>query len=229
MADQVITLITGPNRGIGRALLEVFLGRANNTVIAAVRDPTAAVSQGLKSIPAGQGSKIILVKIDSAVDLDAQKAVSELKSSHGVEKLDVVISNAGIGEVATTVSETPPESIRSHMDVNLIGTLTLFQAAEPLLRKSQEPKFFTMSSNLASLGLMEYVPGPWFCYGVTKAALNFLTRKIHFENDWLTAVVLSPGWVQTDMGEFAAKAVGAEAAPVKLEDSIKGVVQVVSS
>ncbi|KAF2244374.1 putative aflatoxin biosynthesis ketoreductase nor-1 [Trematosphaeria pertusa] len=248
MAEQQVVLITGPNRGkpaeahakprvfriltvvgIGRALLEAFLGRPNHTVIAAVRDPNAAVSQDLKSIPAAEGSKLVLVKIDSAVDTDAQKAVTELQSDHGITTLDVVIANAGIGDHATTVTAAAPESVRRHLDVNVVGVLTLFQAVEPLLRKSPAPKFFTMSTNLASLNLMEYIPGPWFCYGVSKAAMNFLTRKIHFENEWLTAVVLSPGWVQTDMGEFAARAVGLEAAPLKLEDSIKGVLQVVSA
>jgi len=54
-------------------------------------------------------------------------------------------------------------------------------------------------------------------------------RRIHVENDWLTAVALQPGWVQTDMGKFAAKAVGMEVAPMKLEDSVKGYLKVVDA
>jgi NAD(P)-dependent dehydrogenase (short-subunit alcohol dehydrogenase family) len=39
-------------------------------------------------------------------------------------------------------------------------------------------------------------------YSASKAALNSLTRKIHFENEWLVAFPLNPGPVATDMGEF---------------------------
>jgi NAD(P)-dependent dehydrogenase (short-subunit alcohol dehydrogenase family) len=37
-------------------------------------------------------------------------------------------------------------------------------------------------------------------YGASKAALNSLTRKIHFENEWLVAFPLNPGPVATEMG-----------------------------
>jgi norsolorinic acid ketoreductase len=109
--------------------------------------------------------------------------------------------------------------------------LALFQAFEPLLRKAQNknPKFVALSSNLGSIGLAPFIPGPWFCYGVTKAALNYLVRRVHVENDWLTAVALQPGWVQTEMGNFAAKSVGLESAPVKLEDSVKGCLKVIDT
>ncbi|KAL1606211.1 hypothetical protein SLS60_003612 [Paraconiothyrium brasiliense] len=210
MADNITVLITGPNR----ALLEKFLARSNTTVVAGVRDPAAEASQQLSNASTAQGSKLVVVKIDSATDGDAKAAVAELQSKHGVDRLDVVIANAGHGERVAPVLDSSPDNVRNHLNVNLIGVLTLFQATEPLLRKSNAPKFFAMSSNLGSLGVM--------------TALNYLTRKIHFENEWLTAVALSPGWVQTDMGQLAADAVGMEAAPLKLEDSVKGLVQVVS-
>lgn len=54
--------------------------------------------------------------------------------------------------------------------------------------------------------------------------MNYLVRKLHFENERLTAVAFSPGWVQTDMGTGAANSVGMEDAPLSLEDSIKGLV-----
>jgi norsolorinic acid ketoreductase len=71
------------------------------------------------------------------------------------------------------------------------------------------------------------MPRPWFCYGVTKAALNYLIRRVHVENDWLTAVALQPGWVQTEMGNRAANAVGLDSAPMNLEDSVEGCLKVI--
>ncbi|KAF2792010.1 putative aflatoxin biosynthesis ketoreductase nor-1 [Melanomma pulvis-pyrius CBS 109.77] len=223
-----ITLITGPNRGIGHGILATILTRPNNTVIAAVRDPQAAVSQALNDLPKGNGTSLHFVKIDVVVPADPAAAVKALEAI-GISHIDTIVANAGIADTTATVLGTSPDDVRRHLDTNLIGVLALFQAFEPLLRKAQNknPKFIALSSMLGSIGLVPSVPGPWFCYGVSKAALNYLVRRVHVENDWLTAVALQPGWVQTDMGTFTAKSVGLETPPMKLEDSVAGCVNVI--
>lgn len=65
---------------------------------------------------------------------------------------------------------------------------------------------------------------PFFTYGISKSAANYLVRKLHFENPKLTSMAFNPGWVQTDMGTGAAKGVGMVEAPVTLEDSVRGLV-----
>lgn len=231
MSSKVATiniLITGASRGIGRALVAALLQRSNNTVIAAVRNPSSS-GEDLQSLPIGPGSQLIVTKIDSEIDSDAGTAVNQLTSQQRITHLDTVIANAGIGDYAGPAASTSATDLMRHFQVNAAAPLILFQATRSLLEKSSKPRFFTMSSNLASLGLMEHIPFPGSAYGASKAAANFLTRKIHFENEWLTAVVIGPGWVQTDMGAFAAKVAGVEGAPVTLEDSIKGVLHIVSS
>ncbi|KAF2008889.1 putative aflatoxin biosynthesis ketoreductase nor-1 [Aaosphaeria arxii CBS 175.79] len=227
---NIVTLITGPNRGIGRGILATILTRPNNTVIAAVRDPQAAASQSLNELPKADGSSLHVVKIDQGVPTDAAAAVKDLEAA-GISHVDTIVANAATADVAEYVISTSTDDLRRHLDVNVIGILALFQAFEPLLRKAQgkNPKFIALSSNLGSIGLAPYIPGPWFCYGVTKAALNYLIRRIHVENDWLTATALQPGWVQTDMGNFAAKSVGLESAPMKLEDSVAGCLKVINA
>ena len=222
-----ITLITGASRGIGRALVKATVQEPNNTVIAAVRNITSDAADELQHFSTGTGSQLIVIKIDCEVDDDAFKAIHQLISSYGLTKIDVVIANAGLGDYYGAASATPAAQLRHHFDVNAVAPLVLFQAAEPLLKKSSAPKFFIMSSNLASLSLMEHIPFPGTAYGTSKCAANFITRKLHYENDWLTAVVLGPGWVQTDMGAYAAKAIGAEGAPVTLDQSIEGLREIV--
>ncbi|KAJ4288042.1 hypothetical protein N0V90_012058 [Kalmusia sp. IMI 367209] len=227
MAESMtVTLITGPNRGIGHGILATLLARPNNTLIAAVRDPEAAPSKALHELPKGEGSALIVVKIDQAVSTDAAAAMQSLD---GIERIDTVVANAAMADVCTSVVGTAADDVRRHMDVNLLGVLTLFQATEPLLKKSTQPKLVVLSSSLGSATLCTAMPGPWFCYGVTKAAVNYLVRRIHVENEWLAATVLQPGWVQTDMGTFAAKSIGMDSAPMKLEDSVAGCVRVVEA
>lgn len=202
--------------------------RPNNTVIGAVRDPQEAASQSLKTLPKAEGTSLHLVKIDSAVHTDAAAAVKDLAAA-GILHIDAAIANAAAGDTSESVLNTPLDDVQRHLNNNLIGVLALFQAFEPLLRKAQSPKFVALTSIAGSTSLVPNIPGPWFCYGVTKAALNYLVRRIHTENDWLTAVALHPGWVQTELGNYTAKMVGMERAPMKLEDSIKGCLKVIDA
>ncbi|MCJ1400300.1 hypothetical protein MMC11_003505 [Xylographa trunciseda] len=224
MSTATTYLITGANRGIGRGLLEVFLSRPNSVVIAGVRDPSNETSKSLNSLSAGKGSKLIIVKLDSLSETDAKAAVQTLKSEHGIDHLDVVIANSGIGSYYGSALETPISELRDHINVNTIGVLVLFQATWPLLKAAQSPKFILVSTGVASMGLMEHVPMLATAYGASKAAANFITLKIHFENPHLTIFPLHPGWVQTDMGNYGAQANGMTEAPVALKDCIEGMV-----
>ncbi|KUJ12564.1 aflatoxin biosynthesis ketoreductase-like protein nor-1 [Mollisia scopiformis] len=217
-------LITGASRGIGKGLLSAFVLRPNTTVIAGVRD-TASAAESLKSVPVGEGSKIVIVKIDSSVDTDAAAAVEELKSKHGITHIDVLLSNAGLLGIVAPVLETPADQLRKHIEINTVAPLILLQAFKPLLDASSSPKFFVITSKIGTLSDMQNVPVPFFAYGVSKAAANYFVRKVSFENPKLISIALNPGWVQTDMGTWGAKSVGMDEAPMSLEDSIKGTVK----
>jgi norsolorinic acid ketoreductase len=217
-------LITGANRGIGKGLLSAFISRPNTTVIAAVRDvPSATIS--LSSVPLGSDSKLILIKIDSNVDSDPAATVSELATKYSINKIDVLISNAGLLDIIAPVIDTPADQVRKHIETNTIGPLVLLQAFMPLLAASSSPKFLVISSTLGSVGEMGNLPVPFFAYGVSKAAVNYFVRKVAFENPKLISMAFNPGWVQTDMGTGAAKGVGMLDAPMTLDESVKGLVK----
>ena len=216
-----IVLVSGASRGIGRGLTEAFASRPSHTVIAAVRDVGHSTAQSLASLSCGANSRIIVVKIDSKSPTEAATAIDQLKSHHGIENIDVVIANAAISKCYKPLVETTPAEAQEHFEVNVVGTLALFQATCPLLNASEAPIFVAISSMIASIGDMEQYPFPVTALGISKAALNFLVRKIHFENDWLVAFPMHPGFVQTEMGNGAARAIGMEQAPMTLEDSIK--------
>lgn len=72
------------------------------------------------------------------------------------------------------------------MQVNVIGTLVLFQATHHLLKASSSPKLVVVTSGAGSLTAFIDLPVGTTVYGVSKVALNYLGRKIHFENPWLS-------------------------------------------
>lgn len=211
--------------GLGRGLLEALSQRPNTTIIAGVRDLSSPTSKSLFDLPAASNSRIIPIEISSTDDLSPSHAIQILQSTHGIESIDVVIANAGISNYYGQASETPLSEMRSHFEVNTIGVLTLYQATLPLLLKSPQPIFVALSTGIASIGGMGELRVPATAYGASKAALHYVVRKIHFENEKLTAFLLSPGWVRTDMGNAGAVAMGMESAPVSIEDSINGMLE----
>jgi NAD(P)-dependent dehydrogenase (short-subunit alcohol dehydrogenase family) len=68
------------------------------------------------------------------------------------------------------------------IQVNVVGTLVLFQATYPLLSDSTpSPKFIPITSAAGSITDCAVIPLSVLAYGSSKAALNYLARKLHFE------------------------------------------------
>jgi norsolorinic acid ketoreductase len=193
---STIYLVTGASRGLGRALVAAYLAQPNNTVIAAVRDPTSSSSISLQELVKGANSSLIIVKIDSLSETDAQQAITQLKSEHNITSLDVVIANAGIAKLFPLVQDARVEDFLEHYRTNVIGVAILFQAILPLLKNSTKtPKFVVMGSVAGSIGEAEKSPVPNTVYGASKAALNFITKRIHAENADIIAFPVHPGFV----------------------------------
>ncbi|KAK0120254.1 hypothetical protein ONS95_011660 [Cadophora gregata] len=223
-------LITDAGRGIGKGILTSLITRPNTTIIAAVRN-TAAATKSLSSLPFGQNSKLIIIKLDATIDTDPAAAVETLKTTHHITHLDVLLSNSGLMSPTSIspVLSTPPSTVREHFEVNTLGPLTLIQAFMPLLlaSPSPSPKFLVITSSVGSITDTEKFPVPFFAYGVSKAAANYLVRKVAFESPGVVTMAVNPGWVRTEMGTSAAVGVGMEEAPMTVEERVEGLVRLI--
>lgn len=86
------------------------------------------------------------------------------------------------------IRDANPLGMENRYKVNVTATIILFQAVHDLLKRSADPRFVAVSSLAGSVG--GYFLGTGvenLSYGASKAALNWVARKIHFENDWLSA------------------------------------------
>ena len=105
-----------------------------------------------------------------------------------------MIANAGISKTQLPVSKCTSAGLLEHTTVNVVGPVSLFQATLPLLLKSSNtPKFVVMGSSAGSIGAMERRPFPNAEYGSSKAMLNYLVRKMHFEEEGVVSVSVDPG------------------------------------
>jgi norsolorinic acid ketoreductase len=159
-------------------------------VIATTRlSNTSDLFSALETAPS---STLIVLPLSSTSDTDAQTLHSTLTSyPNSLSHIDVVIANAGYGSSFLSTLATPLQALRDDFEVNTLGPLKLFQALCPLLKEGKG-KFVVISSSLGSIGGME-LAAPCLSYGVSKAGVNYLVRKVHFEFPDITSFALHPG------------------------------------
>ncbi len=145
-------LITGTNRGIGKALVEEALRRGAKKVYAAARGPQPTSDK-----------RVTPLILDVTNEAQIQAAVEEIKT------LDILINNAGI---ALYDNLSDPQVLEKHFAVNLFGPLRMIQTFLPLLKLSHG----AVVNNLSIVGLaaLPIVPS----YSVSKAALTNLTQSM---------------------------------------------------
>lgn len=203
-------LITGANRGIGKSLLAIYLQRPSHTVIAAVRNPSSPSALELPNLPTAKDSKLVLVKIDSTSDTDAEDAASTLKDT--IDHLDILVANAAYCVYNEPAHTADLKNFRDQFEINLLGPVKLFKAFYTLLKAAKEPKFIGLSSIVGSTNMAQYTGAHNLAgYGVSKTGLTHFVRRIYYENDWLVATVFHPGIVSSDMGNAAVEVYGPSA------------------
>jgi norsolorinic acid ketoreductase len=190
MSSPYIVLISGANRGLGKGLLELYLARPNHIVIGANRNPDHSTSKALFDLPKGEGSRLVVVKLDATVESDAADAMKELQSQ-GIDHLDTVIANAGAATSMPFVRDVTVAEIQATININVFGVVLLYQAALPLLEKAKSPKWVTMGSGAGSITAQPPIPNA--SYGASKSMVHWLTKRMNGEEPRLTAFVLHPG------------------------------------
>ena len=168
-------LITGANRGIGRALLDEALARGAKRVYAGTRG--ALQHPDTRVTP---------------VTLDVTNASQIQRAAGKVDTLDLLINNAGVA-IYDDLSNLAV--IEQHLKVNFLGLLGVTNAFLPLLRRSNGAVVNNLS--LAALAALPVVPG----YSISKAAAFNLTQSLRAllvgQGVSVHAVFLGP--VDTDM------------------------------
>jgi NAD(P)-dependent dehydrogenase (short-subunit alcohol dehydrogenase family) len=168
-------LITGANRGIGRALVDEALRRGAKRVYAGTR--------GALQI---DDERVMPLTLDVTNASQIHRAVDEVRS------LDVLINNAGVA-IYDDLSNV--EVIEQHLAVNSLGLLKVTNAFLPLLKRSKGAIVNNLS--LAGLAPLPVIPA----YSLSKAAAFNMTQALRAllagEGVTVHAVILGP--IDTDM------------------------------
>lgn len=176
--ENKTVLITGANRGIGRALVEEALRRGAKQVYAATRQPFAHSD--------GRVTPLTLDVTNSAQIQDAFEKIGAL---------DILINNAGV-DLHEDLSERA--NLERHLAVNLFGTYGVSQAFLPLVARSQGAIVNVLS--LAALASVPFTPA----YSISKAAAFSLTQSLRalWAGRGVKVHAVLPGPVDTDMTRY---------------------------
>ena len=168
-------LVTGSNRGIGRALVEEALSRGARRVYAGTREPWA--HPDLRVTP-------LTLDVTSAADIRA--------AADEVESLDVLVNNAGI---ALYDDLSDRSAIERQLTVNLFGAYDVTRAFLPQLTRSGGAIVNNLSLN--SLAPLPVIPA----YSISKAAAFSLTQSLRalLAGDGVSVHAVLTGPVDTDM------------------------------
>ncbi|KAK1590721.1 short chain dehydrogenase/ reductase [Colletotrichum navitas] len=232
---NTVYVITGTNRGIGLGLVKGLLARPSTTVVASVRNDAAVASlkSGTADVTKGDQSDlhVMLLDLSTAPSPAAVREAFMAATAGTIDRIDVLICNAGAPFPMIPISATPAEDFRKAFEINTIAPLMVFQGLWPLMDKPRSStdvpaKFIAVTSAVGSISTQEPFPGG--AYGPSKAALNHITKSLHVQNKNLVSIALHPGWVQTRMGEMVAKDWNYAAGPPDtIESSVTGCLQVI--
>ncbi|MFI0487405.1 SDR family oxidoreductase [Actinomadura sp. 9N215] len=205
-------LVTGANKGIGRAVAEGLAGRGM-TVFIGARDPDLGAKAAASLRTAGHDARAVVLDVTDPASAGA--AAREVASSAG--RLDVLVNNAGVsGGALHPPDEADLDVVRRVFDTNLFGVIRVTNAMLPLLRESPAARIVNVSSGTASMTHMTD-PGHYFrdlpgsaAYPASKAALNMLT--IQYAKRLRAARILvnaaAPGACATDFTAEFTRATG---------------------
>lgn len=198
-----VALVTGANRGIGKAIVEAFLKHGARKVYAAVRNLNSAIS-----LVDRYGEKVMPVP----VDLARPETIFALAGS--CPDVEVVVNNAAVFRTSTPLDDDAIDALEEAMKVNVFGLVRMAQAFAPVLQRNGGGAFVQINS-IASLKC-----SPNFAtHSASKAATYSITQALRELLGQRGTAVLSvhPGLIATDMADLACLAGTAEPPSVVAE------------
>lgn len=186
-----VTVITGGTSGIGRGIAEKILAEsaARDRIFVTYGHNEDKAQAFLENLPREKRSQVVLVKADMSSYEDMMAFVAELKDQ--ADHIDWLVSNAGVSTYAKYEDYTFEEWTRI-VNTNLSVPVFMVKELRPMMSEGGSILF---TGSYA--GQQAYSSS--LVYGVTKAAIHFLTKSLvkEFEPKGITVNAIAPGFIET--------------------------------
>ncbi|GLI73909.1 putative secondary metabolism biosynthetic enzyme [Penicillium ochrochloron] len=232
VSSKVLVLVTGANQGIGFAIARQLAFSDKFHVLVGAREASKAEA-AIQQLRSGQQSDALAltpITIDVTDDTSITAAAQTISDQFG--HLDILINNAGIGQV--TEPGTPVrEKYRRIFDVNVFGVAAMIDTFLPLLRASQytDRRIVNVTSGLGQIsmaGKKDYAfnARAWFApdYRSSKAALNMITAafSVNLADEKIAVIAAAPGFCRTNFTGGQGKKEASDGASVIVRAATEG-------
>ncbi len=186
-----VALVTGSNRGIGRAIA-LGMARAGADVVINYK-ARAAEARDTEAEIAGLGRRVLAVRADVASSAEVERLVDAVRTQLG--PIDILVNNAGIARVQA-IEETTERDWDELLAVNLKSCFLMTQAVLPGMRARRWGRIVNLSSVAAHVG---GVVGAH--YAASKAGMLGLTHfyASRLAREGITVNAISPALIETEM------------------------------
>jgi NAD(P)-dependent dehydrogenase (short-subunit alcohol dehydrogenase family) len=177
--NGAVALVTGANRGLGRAFARELVSRGAAKVYGAARDPAAVTDPGV--VPVG-------------LDITDPDQVARVASQ--CADVGLLVNNAGVLKYSTFINAPDLSAARQEMETNYFGTLRMCRAFAPVLAANGGGAIVNM------LSITSFYTNPLNpSYGASKAAAWSLTNGVRLElhHQGTLVVAVHSGFIDTDM------------------------------
>lgn len=184
-----IALVTGANRGIGKAIVEGLIAHGASKVYAAVRNLASA-----DDLVEQFGGKVV------PVELDLTRPDTIGAAAQSADDVTLVINNAGALRNASPLADDAIDALQFEMDVNVYGLIRIAQAFAPILKRNGGGGFAQLNSVASIKNFPDFAT-----YSASKAASYSITQALKslLSADGIAVVSVHPGPIATDMADAA--------------------------
>ncbi len=191
-----ISAVTGASRGIGRATA-LELGRNGDRVFVLARSESDL--QELSAEAGPLGVEVLPLVMDIADEVSRRNAVSSIMEATKGYGLDLLVNNAGYGQMGP-MEEVSPARLRRQLEVNVVGLLAFTQPFLPGMRERRGGTVVNVSS------VAGRVVAPFGgAYAASKFALEAISDALRLEL-WpfgVRVILIEPGPIRTNFREAA--------------------------
>ncbi len=177
--DGSIALVTGANRGLGRAYAAELVARGAAVVYGAARDASTVTDPGV-----------------TPIQLDITDAARVADVAAQCSDVTLLVNNAGVMKASTFIDPPATDAARLEMDTNYFGTLGMCRSFAPVLAANGGGAIVNM------LSVASFYTNPFTAsYGTSKAAALSLTNGIRVEmaHHGTLVVAVHASFIDTDM------------------------------
>lgn len=182
LADKTV-LVTGANRGIGKAIVEALLEKDVKKVYAAARNTA--------SLPDFGDTRVV------PLDLDITNEALVRSAAKTANDIDLLVNNAGVASFGSLLS-APREDLQRDVDTNYFGTLDVIRTFVPVLEARSEASIVNVVT-IAAFVNFPILGG----YSASKSALWSASQGLRIElaPKGISVQTVNPGPIDTDMAK----------------------------